>query len=190
MMISKIKNACTALLVLALAGTTFWQARAWASLVPAAETNESNPARNDTENGTYRVTVRDVIREETTLVTQIEIEGLPGALLEVTSSDKRKSNVLSASLSDRPGSRPTIQLTLFADLVDTGKGVGKVVKFSLGYKVGKTSGSVTDTTSVDAATLDELLKVFLKPGEHRLGQPLKLASFRGVAYTLSMDRAK
>jgi hypothetical protein len=138
-----------------------------------------------------------VTRSDSTVVSQIRIETLPGSEVEVLSSKgKRGSTRLSTASPDpkRPGGTSSIQLTLRSDHV-RGEGKGgptSAVTFLLGYKVGKISGSTSETLPMpaDAKRLADVLKVPIKSGEYKYGVATKLVTIQGRTYTLVVNRPK
>jgi hypothetical protein len=180
MLFSKIRltTAITAaaLLALTLVGTGLWQAGTLAD-------GRAPPP------GTFRVTVNEVIRDDSTVVTQIDIETQPGSTIELSSDkDKGGGTTFSSEATDpdRPGGPSRMQLIVFADQVEGKEGAGAVVKFLLGHKVGKISGSTSETVPMPAGAkqLSDLLSVPIKSGEHKYGQATKVVTFKGVSYSL------
>ncbi len=162
MQLSRIKIATAALLAFLLAGAGLWQTRTWADA-------KTRPDKS------YRVTVNEVIHEDSVVVTQVEIETLPGSTVEL-SSEKGKPVGTSISSDtfdpDRPDKRSRFQVTIFADQFEPKDGSTKVVKFMLGHKFGSTtrSGSITSSTSetiampAGAKVLADVLDVPIKSG--------------------------
>jgi RNA polymerase sigma factor (sigma-70 family) len=186
MLFSKIRLttaiAAAALLALALAGAGFRQARAWADA-------KAPPPK------TFRVTVNEVIHDDSTVVTQIDIEAQPGSTIEL-SSDKDKGGGTTfdseATDPDRPNGPSRMQLIVFADQVEGKEGTATAVKFLLGHKVGKISGSTSETVPMPAGAkqLSDLLTVPIKSGEYRYGQMTKVVTFKGVTYSLLVTAPK
>ena len=169
-----------ALLALTFAGASLWQARTWAD----------GKARSDKG---FRVTVNEVIRDDSTVVTQIDIETQPGSAVELSSDkDKGGGTVFSSDATepDRTDGPSHMQVTVFADQVEWKEGATAAVKFILGHKVGKISGSTSETLPMppDAKQLSDVLTVPIKSGEYRYGQVTKLVIFKGVTYSLVVNR--
>jgi hypothetical protein len=179
MLFSKIKITTAALLVLTLAGAGLWQARTWADGRAPADAS-------------FRVTVNEVIHDETTVVTQIGIEAPPRSVVELFSDDKRVNSISSADLPNRPNGMSEMQVILFADHVELKEGLANAVKFMLAYKVGKISSSTSDTAPMpaDAKKLADLLTVPIKSGEYKCGLATKMVTFKGVTYSLVVNRPK
>jgi RNA polymerase sigma factor (sigma-70 family) len=180
----KITTAITtaALLAFTLAGAGLWQSRTWAD-------GEAPPEK------TFRVTVHEVIHDESTVVTQVEIETQPGSKVELL-SDKKKGGGMTFSADaadpDRPNRPSRMQVTIFADQVECKEGATTAVKFLLGHKVGGISGSTSETIPLpaDAKQLADLLTVPIKSGEYPCGQATKLVTFKGVTYSLLVTGPK
>ena len=135
------------------------------------------------------MTVNEVIHDETTVVTQIDIETPPGSKVEL-SSDKDKGGGMTLSSSANGPSR--VQLTVFADQVQCKEGGTTAVKFMLGHKVGRISSSTSETGPMPAGAkqLSDLLTVPIKSGEYRYGQMTKVVTFKGVTYSLLVTAPK
>jgi RNA polymerase sigma factor (sigma-70 family) len=186
MLLSKIKIATAvataALLALTAAGTGFRQATIWAG-------GQAPPDKS------FRVKVNEVIHDETTVVTQIDIETPPGSTVELSSDkDKGGGTTFSSDATgpNRPNGPSRMQLIVFADQVEWKGGAGTVVKFMLGHKVGRISSSTSDTGLMPAGAkqLSDLLTVPIKSGEYRFGQATKLVTFKGVNYSLVVTGPK
>ena len=85
-----------------------------------------------------------------------------------------------------------MQLIVFADQVEGKEGTATAVKFLLGHKVGKISGSTSETVPMPAGAkqLSDLLTVPIKSGEYRYGQMTKVVTFKGVTYSLLVTAPK
>jgi RNA polymerase sigma factor (sigma-70 family) len=186
MLFSRIRltTAITAAAVLALTlvGAGLWQATTWAQ-------GKAPPDR------TFRVTVNEVIRDDSTVVTQIDIETQPGSTIEL-SSDKGKGGGMTFSSAatdpDRPNGPSRMRLIVFADQVEWKEGAASAVKFLLGHKAGKISGSTSETVPLPAGArqLSDLLTVPIKSGEYKYGQATKVVTFKGVTYSLLVTAPK
>jgi RNA polymerase sigma factor (sigma-70 family) len=186
MLFSKIRltTAITvvALLALTLVGAGLWQARTWAD-------GKAPPDK------TFTVTVNEVLRDDSAVVTQIDIETQPGSTIALSSDkDKGAGTTFSSEASDpnRPNGPSRMQLIVFADQVEGGEGAAAAVKFLLGHKVGKITGSTSETVAMpaDARQLSDLLTVPIKSGEYRYGQVTKVVTFKGVTYSLLVTAPK
>jgi hypothetical protein len=184
MLFSKIKITTVALLALTLAGAGLWQARTQADeRVPSDES--------------FRVTVNEVIHDESIVVDQIGIQAPQGCKLEVT-SDKRRGNsvlsasVLSADVSHPPDGSSAVQLVYLADQFEGRRGEPSMVKFMFGYKLGGISGSTSSSAVMpaDASNVSSLLSPRIKSGEYKFGQAVKLVTFQSETYTLTVNRPK
>jgi RNA polymerase sigma factor (sigma-70 family) len=186
MLFSKIRltTAITAaaLLALTLVGAGLWQARTWAD-------GKAPPDK------TFRVTVNEVIHDDSAVVTQIDIETQPGSTIEL-SSDKEKGGgtTLSTEAADpnRPNGPSRMRVIVFADQVEGKEGAATAVKFLFGHKVGKISGSTSETVPMPAGArqLSDLLTVLIKSGEYKYGQATKVVTFKGVTYSLLVTAPK
>jgi RNA polymerase sigma-70 factor (ECF subfamily) len=196
MFFSKIKLATGALLVLALLGLACWQATSWAGVKlqsdDAAGLTPQRPGGKEVPEGSFRVTVNDILSEETTLVTQIDLETPPGARIELL-SDKGKE-VGTAITSDKPQANGLchLRVLVFADQVQVEKDGPSVVKFMLYYKLGGISSSSSETVPlpVQAKVLGDVLTLPMKSGTYKFGQSTKLATFQGTTYTLTVTMPK
>jgi hypothetical protein len=180
MLFSRIKITATAVLAIILAGTVLWQAAAWASGGLAADT--------------FRVTVTDVIHDEATVVTQIGIETVAGSRIEV-SSDGGKGGITFASespISDREDGRSNMRFVILADQVEWKEGSLNAFKFVIHSEQGRISSSTGDSGLMpdDAKAIVDLLKVPIKSGQYQYGQARKLVTFKGVTYSLLVNRPK
>jgi RNA polymerase sigma factor (sigma-70 family) len=174
--------AAAALLGLALAGAGLRH--------DAARGDEKAPAE-----GSFRVSVTDVIRDDDTAVTLIGLEVPRGSKVELL-SDREQGGGMSFSTDaadeDRADGRFRMQLTVFADHVERKEGSPGVVKFRLGHTVGKISGSTGETVPMPAGAkqLSDVLTVPIKSGEYAYGRPTKLVTFKGVTYSLVVTGLK
>ena len=77
-------------------------------------------------------------------------------------------------------------MTLSADQVESKVRSRNEVHFKLALKVGKLSSSTSETIPMpaDARGLSDVLKVPIQSGEHKCRQATKLATMKGVTYTL------
>jgi hypothetical protein len=171
-----------ALLALTLVGAGLWQARTWAD-------GKAPPEQ------TFRVTVNEVIRDDSTVVTQIDTETQPGSTIELSSDkDKGRGTTFSSGGADpdRPNGPSRMQLIVFADQIEGKEGAATAVKFLLGHKVGKISGSTSETVPLPAGAkqLSDLLTVSIKSGEYKYGQAAKVVTFKGVTYSLLVTAPK
>jgi hypothetical protein len=174
MLLSRIKITAAALLVSTFAGAGLWQARTRAD-------GASPPG------GNFRVTVNTLIDDESTVVTQVGIEMPPGCTVEVLSDKSKRGEITLRT----DGPSPT-QLIVLGDQVQWEGSPTNAVKFLLGYKIGSTSGSISDAGPMpaDARQLADLLTVPIKSGEYKFGQATKLATYKGVTYSLVVSRSK
>jgi RNA polymerase sigma factor (sigma-70 family) len=186
MLLSKIKitTAITtaALLAFSLSGAGLWQASSWADAEALPE-------------ATFRVTVNEVLHDDSTVVTQIDIETPPGSTVELRSNkDKRGNLSLSsdANNSKRPGERSHVQLVILADQVEWKESSTSAVKFVLGYKFGSSSGSFSEARPMpaDARQLTDLLTMSIKSGEYKYELPVKVVTYKGATYSVVVSRPK
>jgi hypothetical protein len=186
MLFSKLKftTAITTavLLALTLAGGALWQASSWAD------------ERAQPDAG-FRVTVNEVIRDASTVVTQVDIETLSGSTVEVfTDKNKGGGSTLSSDAADpnRRNGLSRVQVTIFADQVEWKGGATAVVKFMLGTKIGAISNSTSDTGPMPAGAkqLSDFLTVPIKSGEYKYGQATTLVTFKGVTYSFVANRPR
>src|SRR5262249_54029456 len=126
MRFAKIKTAATfiaaAVLALTIAGAGIWQAKTWAEGKPPVD------------NG-FRVTVTDVIRDDSIIVTQIDLEVPPGSKVEIVPENGKGGHSFS---SDKPGANGlcSSRVTLLADQVELKDGTS-FVKFMIAEKIGE-----------------------------------------------------
>jgi RNA polymerase sigma factor (sigma-70 family) len=189
MLVSKIKFTTAALVALTFVGAILWQATTWASLVDG-----SGPAVNGAAaNETFRVTVNEVIHDDSTVVTQVEIDAARGATIEMfTDQDKREGAGTHMALGPSDTSGPArIKLTIFADQVEWKAGSTNLAKFMLHWKLGKISSSTSETDPMPAGKqLADLLTVPIKSGQYPCGKVTKLLTFKGKTYSLVVNKPK
>jgi hypothetical protein len=116
MLLSKIKVTTAALLALILAGAGLWQARTQAD-------------ERATADASFRVTVNEVIHDESIVVAQIGIQAPPGSKLELTSDKRRGNSVLSADVSNPRDGSSAVQLVYLADQFEGKREEPSMVKF-------------------------------------------------------------
>jgi len=185
MYLSKIKKtfgiAAAALLALTLTGAGLWQAKTWA---------DGKAAVGDTG----RVTVNEVINNDDVVVTQIRIELPPGCKIEVYSDDKGSTRRLTADARDvkQPDGSNSVEITVLADQVEIKQSGTNMIKFMVGYKIGKLSSSSSQMVPMpaDAKQLSDVLSVPIKSGEFKVGQPTKLVTLKGVTHSFLVTREK
>jgi hypothetical protein len=182
MLFSKIKITAATALLLALAGVGLRQCTTSAAVSPVLCDE------------IFRVAINEVFNDDSTFVSQLRIEALPGSTIEVLSDDKLVANSLYAELGApiHPIGLSTAQLNLFADQVELKENGPNAVKFLIGYKAGPTSLATSKTKAMptDAEKLSDVLKVHVKSGVHNYGQQTKLVTFMGVTYSLVVNRTR
>jgi hypothetical protein len=203
MLLSRIKLtaavAAAALLALTLAGTGLWQVRARAG-ERAPRLGGDGPAVRKAggealPGGGFRVTVNDVVRDDSTVVAQVDIDAPPGSRIEVLSDkDKRTTSRLITTTvlpaPNRAGAPPAVRLTVFGDQIEWKGGATPAVKFMLAYQLGKITSSTSESGTMPpgARQLGDVLQVLAKSGEYKYGQVTKLVVFKGVTYSLVVNR--
>jgi RNA polymerase sigma factor (sigma-70 family) len=190
MLLTRIKIMTAALLVLTLAGSGLWQASTWAG-GKAQPDGRARAAVNGgvgkgLSNGCFRVTVTEVINKESRVVTQVDIETVPGSKVELLADRKKSSGTSITSTAPGPNGLCRVRMTLSADQVESKVRSRTEVHFKLAVKVGKLSTSTSETIPMPAGAkgLSDVLKVPIQSGEHKCGQATKLATMKGVTYTL------
>ncbi len=171
-----LKMTAAALMVFAFGAAGLWQTTTRAGAGAPVD-------------GGFRVTVTEVIHDETTVVTLVGIDAPAGCKIEL-SSDAKKGGGTSFSSGPREANT-RLQLTIFADQVEL-KGAPAVLKFMLGYKLGMITGSTSETVPLPAGAkqLEDVLAVPIKSGEYPYGRPTKLVKFNGVTYSMFVTGPK
>jgi hypothetical protein len=191
MLFSKIKTTTAAVLALLVIGGGLWQACIGAK---AADDNSPVPAREAARDGTYRVTVNELIRDDATLVTEVDIEAPRGFTVElIAEKDKREAAGSTLSLGPSSSNGPGhTKLILFADHIEGKAGTPSLVKFMLQWKGGKISSSTSESDPLPAGArqLADILTVPIKSGQYPCGQATKLATFKGRTYSLVVNKSK
>jgi hypothetical protein len=135
----------------------------------------------------------EVLNDESTVVSQIQIEALPGSSVDLL-SDNGITKTLSADLGkpNQPNEQASANLIVLADQVELKDGSKEVVKFLMNFKTGSftTSSSTTELMPADAENLSDVLKVHITSGEYNYGETRKLLSFMGISYSISVKRPK
>jgi RNA polymerase sigma factor (sigma-70 family) len=196
MLFTKIKIMTAALLVLALTGTGLWQASTWAA--GKARPNGSSPAPVNKDvgkalsDGCFRVTVTEVTQQESKVVTQVDIDTLPGSTVELRSDRAKASSSSSSPTEPGPNGLCRVRLTLSAERVESKKRSRTEVKFEFALQVGKISSSTSETIPMpaDARRVADVVKVPLQSGEHKCGQATKLVNLGGTTYSLVVTGPK
>jgi RNA polymerase sigma factor (sigma-70 family) len=193
MFLSRIRTITVALLAFTLVGAGLRQAQTWADEGAPPEGNSRAVVREARGTAlperTFRVTVNEVLREESAVVTQIDIETPPRCKIELL-SDKGTGAGTSFS-SDKPGPNGlcSFRLIVFADHLEMKEGATNAVKFMIAHKFGGISRSTSETVPMPAGAkvLADVLSVPIKSGEYKFGQVTKLVTFKGVRYTLVVN---
>jgi hypothetical protein len=182
MLLSRIKLTFVFLMGLAVIAAGFWQATTGAGgQAPAGKS--------------FRVTVHEVIHDETAVVTQVDLALPLGSTVELLAGKGKggrsslRSNVPDPKRSD---GLVHVQLTIFADQVELKERATNAVKFMLGQKIGKLSSNTSETVLMPdgAKVLADILTVPIKSGEYPYGRPTKLVTFQGVTYSLLVTAPK
>jgi hypothetical protein len=196
MLLTRIKINTAALLVLALTGTGLWQASTWADgKAPpdrpsrAAVNRDVGKALSD---GCFRVTVTEVTQQESKVVTQVDIETLPGSKVQLRSDRGKGSSSSISSTEPRPNGLSRVRLTLSAERAKSKERSRTEVEFKIAYEVGKISSSTSETIPMpaDARRVADVVKVPLQSGEHKCGQAKKLVTLGGTTYSLVVTGPK
>jgi hypothetical protein len=196
MLFTRIQIMTAAVLVLALTGTGLWQANTWAAgkarpdkTSRAAVHRDAGEALSD---GCFRVTVTEVTQQEGKVVTQVDIETLPGSTIELR-SDRGKGSSSSISTSQAvPNGLGRVRLTLCAERAESKERSRTEVEFKIAYEVGKISSSTSERIPMpaDAKGVADVVKVPLQSGEYKCGQATKLVTLGGPTYSLVVTDPK
>ena len=177
MMLGKLRKTSVALLALALAGAAVWQTRSRADGKTLLDES-------------FRATVHEVINDESAIVTQIEIETLPGAWAEVV-SDKAGRGGGGVAAPTEPNERSHIRVIIFGDHVEWKASSTNALKFMINVKAGGASTTVSHTGPMpEAKRLVDVLTVAIKPGEYKYEAATKLAAFKDVTYSLVVKKPR
>jgi hypothetical protein len=177
MLRTKLKIVTAMFLVVpALASVVAWQ----------ASTRADDRGRLDTG---FRLAVNEVIADERTLVTQIEIEAPPRSKVEVI-ADKADRGGGSVGVPDQAAGPSRTQLTIFADHVEWKAGSTNAPKLMMKFK-GSGLVSMSDTGPMpEGKKLKDLVKVAIKSGEYKHGESTKLVTFRDVTHSLVAKKSE
>jgi RNA polymerase sigma factor (sigma-70 family) len=175
MLLSKLKITTAILLTLALAGAGVWQAR----------TRADGTARPD---DSFRVTVNEVLNDDSAIVTQVGIETLPGSRIEVI-SDQANRGVGSVTAPDQTNGMSHTQIIIFADHVEWKPGSTNALKFMMKLNGGAGSSNMSNTgPMVDGKRLADVVKVTIRPSAYQYGVATKLVTFTDVTYSLVVKK--
>jgi RNA polymerase sigma factor (sigma-70 family) len=176
MSLGKVKRVTLVLLALAGAGAGIWQTRTRAEVTAPLESG-------------FRSTVHELMKDASLIVTQIDVETLPGASVEVV-ADKPGRGGLFVLAPDQPGGPARTKVTVFADHVEWKAGPTNVLKFIMSIK-GAAFSSMSDTGPMpDAKRLADVLTVAIKSGEYKYGMATKLATYKDVTYSLVVKKPR
>ncbi len=177
MSIGKVQRVTLVLLALAGAGAGIWQTRTRAEGTALPEK-------------VFRSTVHEVIKDASLIVTQIEVETVPGASVEVIADKPGRGGVLVVA-PDQPGEPVHTEVTIFADHVEWKAGSTNVLKFSMTIKGGGACSSMSDTGPMpEAKRLADVLSVATQSGEYKYGMATKLATYKDVTYSLVVKKPR
>jgi RNA polymerase sigma factor (sigma-70 family) len=177
MSLGKVKRVTLVLLAMAGAGAGIWQTR----------TRAEGTAPLDSG---FRSTVHEVMKDGSVIITQIEVDTLPGASVEVV-ADKpgRGGGGVFMLPPGQPGGPAHAQVTIFADHVEWKAGPTNVLKFIMSIKGGAAFSSMSDTGPMpDAKRLADVLTVAIKSGDYQYGMATKLATYKDVTYSLVVKK--
>jgi RNA polymerase sigma factor (sigma-70 family) len=177
MLLCKLRKITLALLALALAGAGVWQTRTRADAKTPLDES-------------FRTTVREVINDESTIVSQIEIETLPGAWVEVVADKAGRGGggIAAPTQSNVPS---IVQVLIFGDHVEWKAGSTNALKFMLKLKAGGAlAGSSGTGPMPEAKKLADVLNVVIKSGEYKYEVARKLAVYKDVTYSLVVKKTR
>ena len=176
MSVGRAKRLTLVLLALAGAGAGIWQTR----------TRAEGTAPPDKG---FRCTVHEVIKDSSVIVTQIEVETLPAASVEVV-ADKPGRGGFFMLAPDQRGEPAHTELTIFADHVEWKAGSTNVLKFIMNIK-GAGGAAMSDTGPMpEAKRLEDVLTVTIQSGEYKYGMATKLATYKDVTYSLVVKKPR
>jgi hypothetical protein len=170
-------------LVLGLVGVFSIVAAAW-TLGVQAGTPAHDKAPPD---GRFRVTVNEVLREDTTISIQVGVDALPGSYVDVNSDKPDRGGVGSASPPPaHPHGSSHTQVVVFADHVVWEAGSVNALKFVMRAQGSPGSGATMSNTGPmpEGKRLMDVVKVLIEPGEYPYGVATKLVTFKDVTYSL------
>jgi RNA polymerase sigma-70 factor (ECF subfamily) len=196
MLFTRIKIMTAALLALALTGTGLWQVSSWAAGKARPNRTARAPVNRDVgkalSDGCFRVTVTKVTQQKSKVVTQVDIETLPGSTVELRSDRGKGSSSSSSSTEPGPNGLCRVRLTLSAERVESKERSRTEVKFEFALQVEKISSSTSETIPMpaDARRVADVVKVRLKSGEYKCRQATKLVTLGGTTYSLVVTGPK
>jgi hypothetical protein len=175
--LGKVQRVALFLLALAGAGAGIWQTRSRAEGTALPES-------------VFRSSVHEVIKDGSVIVTQIDVETLPGASVEVV-ADKPDRGGLFLLASRQAGGSAHTEVTIFADHVEWKPGRTNVLKFIMSIRGGAGFSSMSDTGPMpEDKRLEDVLTVAIKSGEYKNGTATKLAIYKDVTYSLVVKKAR
>jgi RNA polymerase sigma factor (sigma-70 family) len=179
MSLGKVKRVTLVLLALAGAGAGIWQTRTRAEVTAPLESG-------------FRSTVHELMKDASLIVTQIEVETLPGASVEVVADKPGRGGGGVFNLAPgKPGGLAHTEVTIFADHVEWKAGSTNVLKFIMSIKGGAAFSSMSDTGPMpEAKRLADVLTVTIESGEYKYGMATKLATYKDVTYSLVVKKPR
>lgn len=182
---SKLKYPIAVLSVFVLAGICLLQANML-------------PVPYEKREGSVRATVHEVLNDESAVVVEVNIEAVKNATFTLISdkTDKSRAQCLLSTAEIRNSKQcigaSRLQLILLADHVhaEGTPSPADVIKFTLFHKIGAISTTMVEVGSMpaEAKSLSDVLDVAIKSGEMKYGQPTKLATFKGMTYSLVVTK--
>jgi len=142
--------------------------------------------------GSFRITAQDVLRDDDTLVSRIEIETHPGAIVRIA-SDIPNAGGLTTVVSEAIGPSRPVHLMVFGDHVKWEAGRVDALKFLMrldGKSGGAASMSNTGAMPPTNAKLSEVLAVTARSGVYPEGGPIPVVTFTGTIYNLVVERPR
>ena len=124
------------------------------------------------------------------IVSQIEIETLPGSWVEVVSDRAGRGGGAVAATTQSNG--PSIvKIIIFAYHLEWKPGSTNALKFMLKLKAGAAVTSSSDTGPMpEAKKLADVLNVVIKSGEFKYEVARKLAVYKDVTYSLVVKKTR
>ncbi len=138
--------------------------------------------------GMIRVDVRDVLRENDTIVTQVVVSVRPGSRVRVIGDQPNSGGSATRAADGPPGSPPSrVTITILGDRL-TGGGAD-LFRFLVRNETagGHAMGSESGLTPAGVKFLKDILSVEIQPGAYPEGRPVPLYSFQGKPFRLRVD---
>jgi hypothetical protein len=136
----------------------------------------------------FRVTVDDILHEDSVSVTSVGIDTLPKSWVQVTSDLPKRGGAGVVTSAETAGPSHA-RVTFLTDHAEWKHGSANTLKFMMRVESGTGTSTLSDTGPMpEARRLADVYQVSIKPGVYPYGASLNLATYKDVTYSLIVKK--